>query len=616
MSRFGAPRRFMLPDWTRRPKLSAHALAIAYFGVLAVAVTWPLVLHFTDKVPGWFIADNYEYLWKMWWFKHALLDLHQSPFVAPQLFYPAGFQLANAELSPLLTVVGLPLTWLWGEVPAYNLFALLSFVVAGWAVFALVYRISGNAWAGILAGTLFALTPYHVERYAGILPSASVEGIPIFFLGLEIWAQDRRMRWALLASLGFVLAAWAYLYYAAGLLLLGPVYMWARLRPMRQAIRQRQVVVGASTIGALALAALIPLAVPYLQLSRQIQLNIPLEEVDFWSASLTDYLVPPGLHPLWGEWVRQHLLGVAAGYPQIELEFVLGVGFVCILFAAYALGHHRGPAKTAIVWLTLVALVFSLGPTLHVGRHLLVIPAPVGVTDGFERLMNTIGRWLPAKEAYGALGANGITVPMPALFLRWLIPPLEGMRAWNRFAVFVALGLAILAGAGYSSWIQGEVLRASQTVQAGSRKERTAGIIVLSLAIFELWPGQIPLQPVEPRAVDLWLASQPGQFTIMELPLNSALSAPQMLYSRYHGKRTAFAYGTFFPYWYRQEYPELAECPAQSCLERLRSWGVRYVLLNTEALPPGSALEADLDGSPDLRRITRLDQIVVFQLLS
>lgn len=595
--------------------MRAHALAIAFLSLLTVAATWPLILQFGSKVPGWYVADNYEYLWKMWWFKHALLDLHQSPLVAPQLFYPQGFQLANAELSPLLTVVSLPLTWLWGEIPTYNLLSLLSFVIAGWATFALVYRITGNGWAGILAGTLFALTPYHVERYAGILPSASVEGIPVFFLGLELWAQERRKRWALMASLGFILAAWAYLYYAAGLLLLGPVYAWARLRPLRQSIRERQVVIGAALIGALSLAALIPLAVPYLQLSRQVKLNIPLEEVDFWSASPTDYLVPPGLHPLWGEWVRGHLLGVAAEYPQIGLEFVLGLGFIGILFAAYAVGHHRGPAKSAMLWLTLVALLFSLGPTLHVGRNPLVIPTPASVASGFEHLMNTIGEWLPAHEAYGELGANGVTVPLPALVLRWLIPPVQGMRAWNRFAIFVALGLAVLAGAGYSSWIKDELLRGSPSTGVGLRRVRTAGVIVLALAVFELWPGRIPLQPVEPRAVDLWLASQPGQFTIMELPLNSALSAPQMLYSRYHGKRTAFAYGTFFPYWYRQQYPELAECPAQTCLERLRSWGVRYVLLNMDALIPGTTLETDLEASHDLRRITRLDQIVVYELL-
>jgi len=122
--------RIKLPTWSRGRGLRRHASVIAFFCLLTVAVTWPLVLRFSSQVPGWYIADNYEYLWKMWWFKHALLDLHQNPLIAPQLFYPQGFELAHAELSPLLTVVSLPLTWLWGEIPTYNLLSFLSFVVA------------------------------------------------------------------------------------------------------------------------------------------------------------------------------------------------------------------------------------------------------------------------------------------------------------------------------------------------------------------------------------------------------------------------------------------------------------------------------------------------------
>lgn len=105
--------------------------ALGFYTLLALAVTWPLALHLHDRVPGFFKADNYEYLWKMWWFKHAILDLRQSPLVAPDIFYPMGFQLAHAELTPLHTVLGLPLTAVLGEVVTYNIFALLSFVIAG-----------------------------------------------------------------------------------------------------------------------------------------------------------------------------------------------------------------------------------------------------------------------------------------------------------------------------------------------------------------------------------------------------------------------------------------------------------------------------------------------------
>jgi hypothetical protein len=590
-------------------------VAFAYFLLLTLAVTWPLALHWAERVPGWYVADNYEYLWKMWWFKHSLVDLKQSPLVAPDIFYPQGFNLAHAELTPLHTLLGLPLTWAFGEVVTYNTFAALSFVISGWATYLLVRGLTGREGPSLLAGTLFALVPYHTVRYGGILPLMSVEGIPVFFLGLQRWAATRHLRWGIVASAGFLLAAWASAYYGLGLALLGPLFLLVQLRGQpglardRSAWRLLAALLVAGAIG------LLPLALPHWQLGRTNRLAIPLEEVDFWSASVTDYLLPPGLHPLWGSFVRQRLLSIPAEYPQIALEFVLGLGWLTLIFAALGARQASRSASRPYLWLTIFAAVLSFGPRLHLGRHALVIPTPDGLSAGFNQLMDWIGARLPARESYQALATDGITFPLPALLLRWLLPVLQGLRAWNRFAAFVSFGAAVLAGLGCAAWLEREVAPEGMGAQRARRRIQWAGAIVLALAVFELWPGLIPLQPIRPRPVDLWLAGQPGQFTIMELPLGSALSAPQMLYTRYHGKRTAFAYGTYFPIWYRQTYPELADCPAADCLGRLREWDVRYVLLNREAMEPGSGLEGRLNRAPELERVGPFGEVVVYRLL-
>ena len=221
--------------------------------------------------------------------------------------------------------------------------------------------------------------------------------------------------------------------------------------------------------------------------------------------------------------------------------------------------------------------------------------------------MEAIGGVLPTGESYRPLQDQGVPVPLPALLLRWLFPPLAGMRAWNRFAGFVALGVSLLAGLGYAAWERLEL-------KPGLRARTVAATLTLGLAMFELWPGSIPLQKVEARPVDHWLAEQPGEFTIMELPLTSALSARQLYYTRIHGKRIAFSYGTFYPYWYREQYPQLQDCPEPRCLDLLRSWQVKFVLLNLEALPDGPALEPLMDRSPDLEAVIQLGDIAVYRL--
>jgi hypothetical protein len=360
----------------------------------------------------------------------------------------------------------------------------------------------------------------------------------------------------------------------------------------------------------LVLASSVPLALPYLSLRSSSNLTIPLQDTDYWSASPTDYVLPPGLHPLWGTWVMENALGVPPDYPQIALEFVLAGGYVALLFAAYGALKSQGPERKAVIAMTGMALVLSLGTTLHIARHPLVLPAPPEVVDAFNHAMERIGTWLPAHESYAPLAAKGITVPLPALFFRWIFPTLTGMRAWNRFAAFTSLGISLLAGLGFALWINAELRPKTSHLKA-----TLATFAFMALALFELWPKPIPLQPIGPRPVDLWLAAQPEQGSLMELPLTSALSAPQMLYTRYHGKPISFAYGTFLPYWYRQQYPELEQCPESECLARLRSWGVTFILFNLTDTSGGPSLEARLDLSPSLERVTTVGDHVVYRLL-
>ena len=55
---------------------------------LGVAWTFPLIQHFTDRIPGAEIGDNVAALWNFWWARFAMahgLDLfHTSHLFAPE----------------------------------------------------------------------------------------------------------------------------------------------------------------------------------------------------------------------------------------------------------------------------------------------------------------------------------------------------------------------------------------------------------------------------------------------------------------------------------------------------------------------------------------------------
>src|SRR3972149_2652675 len=83
--------------------------------------------------------------------------------------------------------------------------------------------------------------------------------------------------------------AWASTYYAFGLGLLGSLFLIIQLRRAQADRRTGQLLAILGIVGALAVASV---GWPYWQLSREVRVIMPLVGGDFWSASLTDYLLP------------------------------------------------------------------------------------------------------------------------------------------------------------------------------------------------------------------------------------------------------------------------------------------------------------------------------------
>jgi len=171
---------------TRKAQLGVFV----FFTVASVAMTWPLVLHLGSSVIGPFRSDNFEYIWKIYWIKHALFDLGQSPWRVADIYYPSGYLLAYGEITPLHTFLGLPITLLTNEVTSYNLFILVSTILSGYLTYLWVRALTKNHAASILAGIVFAFCPYRMARIAGHLPLVSTQGFPLFFLGIERFVQQ------------------------------------------------------------------------------------------------------------------------------------------------------------------------------------------------------------------------------------------------------------------------------------------------------------------------------------------------------------------------------------------------------------------------------------------
>jgi hypothetical protein len=557
-----------------------HFIAIAGYALLTVIFTFPLILNFSTHVMGAARLDNYEYVWKMGWVPHAIFNLGIDPMFAPHIYYPYGYPLAYGEITPIHTFGMMLITRAVGAVASYNLAAVISCVLSGWAVYALarrwVFRLPVHenvafdarfrAVACFFAGAAFAFCAYRMQKLTGHLPLFDTHWLVLAIYMLDRWFEGKRAVHAILIGVFVGLAALSSWYYAFMLALLLPVFAIFRAESLVGLLRDKRTYTGGLLAVSATAALSVPFLIPYLQLNTAGETFVPADEAAFWAASITDYIVPNPLNPLWGSLVSRVIWPFPS--PMIT-EFVISIGWVTILFAMPAFRGAKGTHWRAIKWMALVAFVLSLGPVLYLSR------LPLGV-------------------------------PLPVALLREILPFADSIRSWGRFSIFVQLAFCVLAAAGMVITLEANAKRTRYIVAVGA----------LLAMLFGAWQGVLKLTEVAPRAVDLWLAEQPDDSPIMEFPLSEALSGPAIYYTDHHGKPITFGYGTYLPLLYRERHPQIVEFPADSALDQLEAWGVRYVLITLPALSYDTSftLEA-VQAQPRLRPVTTQDQVAVYELV-
>ncbi len=552
---------------------SRHAPIKSYAGILSLSLlitllmTYPLVAH-----PGSIIlgppGDNFEYLYKMWWFKDALLAKGIAPFFIPGVFAPFGYPLALSETTLSNMLIGFPLTILFGEVLSYNAVMVASFVLSAFTGYLLGYAISRRRVAGLVTGLVFAFAPYRFAHLgAGHLPLMGTQWIPLTFFYLERMMRRKRLRDAAMGGLFLGLTGLSSWYYAYMMGLFVLAYFVLRGRLWRKRTFAVQWATGLGLLIAVAGIVLLPALGPLLQTTGRQAVPYSLRYVDQWSASPLDFVVPNIMHPLWGS--------VVAGlYPQNVFENVLFVGWIPLALAWIG-WRRRNAAARVFGWLAMGAFVLALGTTLHVGRNPVHLAVPVNVQFAFERgvswlsttlALNPVPRW-----DMGVQGA--IVIPMPTLLLYLFMPFFSAMRVWTRFGLFVLLGVAVLSGVGAAYLV-------------GRWRNRFVVALLCAGIIVEFAPMPYALgyARVQPQPVDVWLAKQPGQGLVIQFPLDRTWFGYPLYEARWHGKPVAYGYGTFVPADYQAAAAPLETFPGRPALDLLRSWGVRYIIIAQESM--------------------------------
>ncbi|MFH1085729.1 MAG: hypothetical protein V1772_08210 [Chloroflexota bacterium] len=605
-------------------------LVLLLFVALSLGMTYPLVLHMGRSIPGppW---DNMVWLYDLWWFRHSIVDLGQWPTFNPTIFYPAGYDLRLSETMLANKALIAPVLFWADEVWAYNTFLLLSFVLTGYATYRLIAYLTGNLYAGVVAGAILAFCPYRMHAMAaGWLPLLATWWLPLSWLYLERALRENRLRHALAAGLCgalTLLSSWYHLYTVGSM---AALYLLLRLRPWRALWSQRGVVLKLLA-GALLLVALVaPVALPVAQQALNpaaegaASMGWPLREVEKWGASLEDAFLPNVYHPIWGERVLR-ARAVNPRYPWYAPGFIY-LGAVALLLAVVGVivARRRDRAVGPLAWIGLISLVLAQGVALRWNGQTLGVAVPPWAEALITRTLSALmTKWaLHRASLYDiAFPAGTVPVPLPALLVYLFVPLGNALRTLYRFGAITILAVSALAGYGAAALLGGVQPPAADPSDASPSPQpigwgATLGRLVLMILLLALVLGDFVAAPlpygrseIKPQPLDLWLAARPADAVIMQFPAARAFSGDSLYRTRFHGRRVAYGHGTFYPAHINAAFETLASFPSDACLDLLATWGVTHVVVGSRAYDAGwgdqrgqtwAAVQAHIAATPRL----------------
>lgn len=468
--------------------LTPHLLALAGYLALALAATYPTLLHFTSQVTGnSLVADRNQHLWDLWWIGESL-GRAANPFHTDMLYHPYGVDLYYHALGLSHGLIGLLPLALFGLPAAYNTVVLAAFALSGYGAFRLGMLLTERPLPSFLGGVVFAFTPYMLDALdKGQTEVLSAQWIPFY---AESWLRATRtgkLPPMLLAGIFLALAAYGSLYYAAYLLfftLAHLLYTFIISYERRTALSH--VLKSGAIVGAVGLTLALPLVLGLIGDYGNPRLEVLAGESHMLghSADLSGLLAIPHGHPLLGS----HNLADA------QRDYVaLGYAALSLSLAGVITSWRRKEIRFWLL-LALATLALALGPQLQVGGTLTGIPMPFKLLED-----------LPGVGAIGKV---------------------------SRFLVLTRLCMAVLAVWGALWLISYLNARLKQPMRA----------VLPFAALLSLLLVELPLHPRDTQPLQIppgisRLADPADGYALMELPFATRRVEPsgeRMLYQTAH----------------------------------------------------------------------------------
>jgi hypothetical protein len=377
----------------------------------------------------------------------------------------------------------------------------------------------------------------------------------------------------------------------------------------------------------------VPFLLPYVALRGQGFAERSLNEVFRFSADVYSYGTASGEQQLWGTLMQAFpkpegelfpgfvavllaIIGVVVAdrrRPE-DLRLPQGAGgatrWLAWIFAAAAIVHGIAAVATLLLrrisfdtglfvlrmsnvnqLLLRAAVAFALlllvSPTARARCHIFLRER------GYFVAVLLTAMWLSLGPIPQSLG-RPVEIVAPYRLLFEHVPGFDGVRVPARFAMIVALALAVLAGYG-AAWVSqarlGRAILIVAAVVAVLEGTRLPFIVNGAYALRDFNTPEARLfRPARAPAVYREVAAQPSDAVLIELPLGPPdFDLRAMFYSVVHWRPLVNGYSGFYPPHYGRLITALSEIPrhADLSMEALRSTGATHLILHQAAYKDG-----------------------------
>jgi hypothetical protein len=563
-------------------KRFTHLFVFIYYIIATIFFTYPLAFQLKDSVIGGY-GDNIYFVWLIHWYEKVIFHGGESLFFNPWMNFPEGWNLSTTDTTLASALPGVPFSSLLGPIAGYNIAMLTTFVLSGFFMYLWVHNLTKSVSAALVAGTMFAFLPYRTAHFmAGHLNLSGTHWLPLFFLGFHnLLKNELKINWKAIlltvfsiTAIGFTSMYYLYMTIIFALIFAVCYLSFTKFTPLKYRYFYFQ-------IGIAGLISLPPVYLslkPFIELSKSgIISGRSINYVSMYSASPTDFLLPASSHFIFGKLLSPHL------DRSLWMESSLYIGLTALFLVIVALVFIKGSNQKAFILtaflVSLVSIILGMGIHLHWNNQSVIWQIPAFLQPVFNK--------------------SETLIYLPSYWLFDRLPFFSSMRALMRFGLFALLFIPTVAAFGF--------LEIEKKIRGKGKNLCTIGILASVFFEFYAGPYHQRLSQPQPRAVDIWLAKQPSEGAVVQMPFSESVDQAQIYYTIFHEKPFV---GGFFnankPLQYQRIEPVLNEFPDKRSIDLLRDLNVEYIVINQNAYQDYADLEHSLK-TMNLTKITELD---------